>query len=182
MSIKDKATRAAKFAVRYLTPLPSIKRSAGSVKGSVDRTAERIEQARAAAKAKKERIDQARAVEAEFVASLPANVSEADKFRAYGERFGWDEIGLAEHRTVHRRMKRIYLFFSALCVYGAIMAVISGGWFFPLFMTPIMLFGMAVLAAAALVEALRQTRIEMRQMLTLKQFMGRGDFFRRLVV
>lgn len=182
MSMKDKVTRAAKFAGRYLTPWPSIKRSAGSVKGSVDRTAERIEQARAAAKAAKERADKARAVEAEFVATLPENVTESEKFKRYYARFGWDEVGLAQHRIVHRRTKWAYLFFSAVCLYGAVMAVISGGWFYPIFMTPIMLFGMVVLAAAALVEALQQARVETRQMLTLKQFLGREDLFKRLVV
>lgn len=165
--------------LRYLTPWSSISRSAGSVAKSISNIADAARGARDAMRADHERIKAAREVQ---LSPEQRRMSPAQLFENFYEEHDWQEPILARNRLTYRKSKRIYLASAAAgVVAGIAMTLIFPHPLFLFFIVPTALLASLILASKGMTEAWRQAQIELRSMISLEQFLGRGDLFKRLV-
>jgi hypothetical protein len=178
---KSLARRAGGYMLRSLTPWRSLARSASSVRGSVERTAELVRQARENSHLAKERTTAAREEEQSFLSTVPKGTGPKELFEIYYATFGWSEDILQRNQGTYKWAKRAWLFGSMLCLTTAVLSATWGHWLFVMLFTPTSMLGLIIMLAKAAKAAQQQARIELREMLSFPEFMGRSDFFKRLV-
>ncbi len=179
-SKKSFARRAAGAFLSYLTPWRSISRSADSVSRSMSNIADAARSARESMRAEHERIQAAKRVQ---LRPDQLRMTPAELFQNFYDEQDWQESILEINRSTYRNSKRVFLAAAAAFVAAAVgMALIFPHPILLFFIVPTALLAALILASKGMTEAWRQAQIDLRAMISLEQFMSRGDFFRRLVV
>lgn len=170
-----------KYLLQSAIPGRSLFRAAGDVSGSVQRTSARVQAAKAALARTQQSLEEARQAEQEELQLRNAErLSSAEIFKRWYEEKGWDERGLEEHRLSYRLAKFAWLAGAALSV--GVMFIAPGlHWLPAMLMICGGAIGIFAFAGKAFMDSLQEARINLRSMLTVREYVGRADFFRRFL-
>lgn len=166
-------------AIGYVLPWGSLKRSATSLKDSLERIGEAARDARDSMRADHERIQEAKQVQ---LTAEQRRMTPAELFQDSYVRLGWTEEALTRNRTQFRRAKWACMVLAALAFgSGLFMLWTSTHPVLSFFVAPTLLIAALIIVSRGALEAWKQAQIELRSVADFKWFMSQPDFFRRLV-
>lgn len=170
-----------KYLLRSAIPFNSLARAGRDIAGSVQRVGASFRVARDAIDRQRQRADQARKAEQEEMRLRNTQRLTSEQiFKRWYAEYGWTEMGLEEHRLMYRHAKFAWLSGTVMCM---VTMVVS------LKMHPLVALllisaaGVGIFACTgrAFFDSLQQARIELRSMITIREYVGRADFFKRFL-
>lgn len=173
--------KVAKYFLQSAIPFRSVFRAGADVAGSVSRTAERMRAAKEALARAKERQEETRAA-----AQEEAQLRQVEKldskqvFDRWYEDYNWSEQGLEEHRRSYRWAKFAWLL-GAVGSLGVIFMAPFAHWLVAVFLLCGGGIGVFAFAGKAFFCSLNEARINLRSMLSVREYVSRMDFFKRFL-
>lgn len=162
---KSKTGRVVRQVLLYATPIPALARAVKAMKAA----GKGIAAARPRVKA-----------EAEADASPLDGMSPEERFHHDCVAGDWTDQDLRHQMGAFRAAKFAQLFVSLMMLPAILAVVMSAPWWVISFSVPALASFGVVMFAQALRHAWWQCQIDMRSMISFKEFMGRSDLFGRL--
>jgi hypothetical protein len=171
-----------KYLLQSAIPVRPVARAAKDVAGSVQRTGERLRLAKEALAQTHQRVEDARKAEQEELQLRRAErLTSAEIFQRWYSDYGWSEEGLESRRVAYRRAKFAWLIGAVLCLATMFMAT-QMHWLIAMLLICGSAIGIFAFVGKAFLDSLQEARINLRSMLTIREYVGRTDFFKRFLI
>lgn len=170
-----------KYVLQSAIPFRSMFRAGADVAGSFQRTADRVRAAKEALARSKERQEETRAAAVEEARLRQVEkLTSKEVFDRWYVEHGWSELGLEERRKSYRWAKFAWMLGAIGSVVVIFMAAFAH-WLLAMLLICCGLLGLFAFLGKAFFCSLNEARINLRSMISVTEFVGRMDFFKRFL-